>query len=513
MDNREFLLFQQNLRKTALGVRFGKQLLTDPDSLSAETITKVLLAMGLKLPPDVKIAADAAQALITGHAAIQAFQDAESLTDYQSAITMSANSVQLLARVAEEMKWIDSKTASMIEIGYDVCMIVGSFGTNVGAWVRLALAIGAEEASAQAEAEFYAQKSAMDAYSKDYKVQIDNFVTTLNDLQAGKLGIFGFLAANAGKNQLVFNNVITNNPAFKPLVDRFPNLRMLPVGEWIYTGVGSGSTWWGEGKSADYKLKVPALAIMEPTAACDFLLQWLIYPSLLTYSNARNEFMRAGKADLFNVAMLALFEKDFVLKRNMPVLDMLIKYRLSPYEFGEYGVFSSIVQQNAAIVSNIGGVLKQEQVFTKAQLDYLDQSGDISVLRNNRLANQQMQQRFDFGELVDEQGKMGISYGFKGSYFDWRNMSNFISMLDFMDMVYTDPDFKNFSKTSTTLQQYDILPRINDFKKRFQDLYMTSMVRRVNNASLANVSYFLNAPIAKLDLNPRPNSSTVFKTK
>lgn len=506
VQNRDFMNFQQNLRTTALGVRFGKELLSDPDSLSPETITRVLRAMGLEIPPEVKLANDAAQALITGHTAIQMIDTATTVSDYRQIISMSANSTRTLGLVAHRLELIDRDTATTISLGSDVASLIASKGTDVGAWIRIGMTIGQETAITQAEADHMAKVAVVGSYSKDVEKQIQNFMDSLRQLESGEIGLFGFLVKNASKSQLIFDNVITNNPAFKPIADKIPGLHMLPVGTWTYSASAKAYTLWGEAKKANESITVPALALLPTAKAVDFLLDNMIFPGANHYMFARDQYLSRGKADIFNVALFSLFEPSFYLKRNMSLLDELTKFQISPWELGEKDVFRSEgFTQSVGIMSSFG-FTKTEKVFTKAELDFMDRTGNIEALRGNRFAAEQMRLRFDFGELPQETGSFGFQY-------DWRNMANFISILDFLDLVYSDPSYEQLRKESDTLSRYDIFPRIQALKARFEIVWKRSVVRRVNLASKINAAYFLGVPVSKLDPVKRQDNATIFKAK
>ena len=61
--SQQTLAFANNLKRTALGVKFAKTLYTNPGSLNAKTVTQVLKALGYQVPQGVEIAVDAAQVI------------------------------------------------------------------------------------------------------------------------------------------------------------------------------------------------------------------------------------------------------------------------------------------------------------------------------------------------------------------------------------------------------------------------------------------------------------------
>ena len=501
--SQDFMLFQQNLRKTALGVRFGKTLLTEPDSISPQTITNVIKAMGLKIPDEVQLTADMAQVLVTGQAAIDAYQAAETVTDYREAIQLSANSSKLFIAVGKKMDWFDQDTGSILALGTDVACIIGSGGADVGAWVRVAMNIGMESMSAQAEAEMMAKKSVIGAYQGAIKAESQNFIRTLTRLDQGEIGIFGFLVENAQGSKILFDQLITKNPSLKPLVDKIPGLHLLPMGSWTFNANATARTWWGEGKNASESITVPALVPLRGQQVVDYLLDYLVGIAANWYLGARRYYMENHKADLFNVAVLSLFEPDFTLMKSMDTLNTMVKYQISPYELGEPDAMVSIGAENTTIQTNFGVTVK-EGIFTDNEIRAMDRAGNISALKNDRNVNYQLRKRFDFPETPQER-----AYGFNA--FPWRKMANFIAILDFLDMVYSDPNYEAYRSKSATLANYDIFPKIGEFKERFEMVYKRSVIRRINVASRVNAAYFLGVPVSSLVEQKRPGQATIFR--
>lgn len=473
--------------------------------MSPETITRVMREMGLNIPSEVVLARDAAQAIASGSAAVESLKTAKDASEFREAIQMSANSVRMVTSLASRMNWISAENAMFLSMGVDVACIIGSGGTDVGAWVRLAMTIGQFSVMAQAKADMQAKKSLIAEVSSAQKRQIQNFSDSIKELERGEIGIFGFLVKNAGGSPLLFNALIPENPAFAGLVNFIPGLKFLPQGPWTFEGKGASTTWWGESKKSSEKITLQGLAVRKPADAVDFLLNNLIWPNANLYMSARAQYLAQGRADIFNVALFALFEENFRLTTNMNLMPLLVQYQLSPHDIGEDNIFSALASSNKAITTNFG-VSKSESLLTTAEMQTMDLTGNIERLRDDRQAHQQIMSRFSFGP-VDNEGTT-LSNGF-----DWRLMSNFISVLDFLDLVYSDPAYETFKRDSKTLDRYDFFPKLYDFKTRFEIAWKKSVIRRVNVASRANIAYFLGAPISQIEEFPTYGDATVFKTK
>lgn len=503
MDAREIQYFQANLKKTALGIKFGKKLLTDPKSLTVSQITNVMKALGLPISKEVQIAQDVAQAIVTGAAVVDLYQQAETASDVNALISPSAGTAKSVGMIAEKNGWIDHKTGTQIRVGSDIAMIVASGGADVTAWIDLAVTIGLGSIEAEMQAKMDAGMDASAKVRGRVNREQQSFLTSIQRLQKGELGIFSFLADNVDNAPLMFDNLITNNPAMAPIVDRFPNLKFLPHGTWTAYGRGASVTWWGEAKWESQNIDLSILQKLPRENAFDYLIRNLIAPSADYYLNARNYFLSLGKADIFNVAKFALFNPEFFLSKQYNPLDDFIKYRITPYEIGEIGILQGIEMRDVqAIRSNFGLTVKAD-TFTNKEIEYFDRTGNLKPLVKNQFTRKRLQSVFSFPEMANEAKML--------SPFNFRDMANFISVLDSLDLIYSDPQYSRIKNESLLIGHYDVLPKIQDFKDGFQKAFELSLVRRINAAAMGNVAYFLNKPVSKIEKNLNPSGPTIFK--
>lgn len=486
--DRNFLLLQSNLKKTALGVRFGKKLLTDPKSISTKQITSLLKVMGANIPDGVEVAADAAQALMLGSAVMTKYQQGANISQL---VKPSVSAIGTLSRIANEGGMIDNKSAAQLALVGDAALIFASGGTDVGAWVRVAMSIAQESGRADAEALGQAQFRAIERLSQRQKEESQKFLESVQSLQDGKLGMFSFLVENAKDAPLMYDQAITRNPAFRPLVEKFPGLNFLPRQFYNFAGEGGSVTFWGEQKTKHYNLTVTGLLEMSQAQAVEALLNAMAGPVLQEYLRARSYYLQNFKADIFDVAVLALFEPKFYISPQSDVYGSLIKYRLTPNDIGADGIFNSaiVTSNNRAVISNFG-LVSQEKPIGVEKMRELDQSGDMTSLLRSKEAREIVQRKFAFSELPFENSFQG---------YKWRDFSNLIALLDFMEMIYLDPKYEEYRQMSGALQAASVMPRILDLRNKYDECFTKSMLRRVNETSKMNASYFLNTPPKKLN--------------
>lgn len=501
MSTKDYLRFQQNLKKSALGIRFGKTLLTDPKSLSTKQITGVLQAMGLQIPKDVQVAADAAQALVTGAAVINQVQAG---ADIASIIKPGAASLGTLSRIGNEAGLIDDKSATQLAVAGDLCLIFASGGADVGAWIRVGMAVMAEVAKVDAEA---SQKAMLEAYgkmAKETKADTDQFLDNLKELQEGKLGIFSFLVESAVDCPLVFDNVVSNNPAFAAIAEKFPGLKLFPKTSYWWQGRGGGTTWYGENREKIETVTIQGLQRMTEGDAANHLIRTTIGPAMSFYENLRSYYLSKGKIDPFKLAPLALFQEGFRMGANSNLIEKLIKLQISPYDLGERNTFAGAnqIKQSYSVISSFG-LTKTEVYMSDAEMDYYDRMGNLRPLLKDKYAALAINKKLNLDIPVDVTDAP--------SAFAFDDFANFIAIMDFADMIKADPKFNQLAGVSSWANSLNWVPAIEEFKWNYQRVYELSMARRVNGAALLNVANMLGTTPSKLNYKVIEGQPTIFK--
>lgn len=504
MSNRELLNFSENLKKTSLGVRFGKTLLQNPDSINPKIVFNVMKELGFPITKDMQMSVDAAQAIVTGAAVINRVNIGD-YTDYKELIKPSVTSIAALSRIANQLGMIDNKTASLLALGTDVALIFASGGLDMNAWIRVAMSIASETQRADAVALQKAQTLAVEAMKNKYQQEAKDFSQNIQDLQNGKLGFFSFLAESVDEIPLMFPNLIQQNPSFQFLRNAFPGLKFLPVGPWTFSAEASESTFWGEEKTKKFSVDVQGLAKSNQQSAVDFILQFVIYPQAANIVRFQKEWMKNQKADLFNVALFSLFDKSFYLKTEMDLMTIFSKAQVTPYEIGELDTFRTAIDTaSKAVTTNFGFGLEGNRL-PKAILVDADKSGNIDLISKDSQAASLIRKKFDFPITTLEQK------GFIDQNFDPRNMANFLSVLDMLDLIYKDPQYENIKKQSKLLSYFDQFPKIDEFGSKFSLLMNKSVTRRVNKAARVNVQALTGIPTNKLQVLTRDGQASIFK--
>lgn len=483
---KDFLAFQQNLKKTSLGLKFANRLFTRPDSLTISQITTTLKVLGLKLPDGVEVAADLAQIISSGAAAYEAYQTAD---DIGAVANPTAGTMKLYAKFAEEQGWMDDDTAMLVSIGANTAMIIGSGGADVKAWIGLAMDLGKSALKSEMEAKQMAAKGVMNWYKGRISEESQNFVSALGALQKGEVGIFGFLSLAATKGTLIYESAVIKNPAFEKVREMLPGLNFLPIGSFTVQSEASSTTFYGDTKSANYKLKLQGLSSgklnLSPSEAMEFIFHFAVKPYLQGYYDAEFKFSREGKASIFNAALLMGLEQSFLFGEN--IAPLLLKHLVSPSEIGEGNIILSMqnIAKSNAIVSSIGQT--NDFDLTKAQLIQADQMGRIDLLMRDRDAIAKINQAFSYPKTPFQANVYGDAFKLQ----DWRNINNFLSVMDFMDLIYSDPLYKKLRPEVIT-QYESFLPRSAVWQEKLQKLNTLSMTRKVNVLARSNVAYFLN---------------------
>lgn len=512
--SREFKNFQNNLHHTTLGAKLGKKLFLNPSSISPHDLANALRALGLPVSKDALMAADAAQLVVTGSAAITAAETAENIN---SVVSPTAASMKILASIAGENKWIDQDSMQMIQVGADVAMIIASGGADVGAWVSLALEFYSMSSSNVAKAQMLSQKYAQQAYSGEMQKEQAAFGDAIKGLESGQLGIFSFLVEVSQKGSLIFETAIVKNPAFEKIREKLPMLNFIPPqylhgGHWQFQGHDTETTWYGESSGERHsEINVDGFANFGSEANQVMSLFNLIIGSFgYDYLKADALYRGANKVSIFDIAKLAMLgNRGFILRPEMNLLDTFLKYQLTPGDLGVSGTFENYHQnvKDSAISSNFG-FSKQRKIWLPEQVQFFDENGMIDQLSQIREAQELVPKKFDFFK-IDEYDEFSTAQGERQYY--WRDFANFMSFLDMLDLVHSDPQYAKYKDLAPGLKAYDIFPKLADFKKECEKIWKLSAMRRVNKIAELNVANFLGAPINKIKkLTPPDHIGPVF---
>ena len=496
--------FSLNAKKTALGVRFGKKLFSDPKSLDPKQITQIMKMLGLNIPQGVLIAQDAAQVLMSGQAVVDSYKNLDDLKTAESLgnfCQVSASSLQTINMIASRNGWVDQNTSKTLYYGTMAMRLFASGGTDVSSWVTLAMDVSSSASSARMKSDQLARREASDWLKSARDSEYKNILENMTDMNSGKIGIFGFLAKCADSAPLSFESVILSNPALK---SKMPGLNFVPVYDETKIFNQASTTWYGSSESGSFAQTFRTIGDMNEVQAKEFIFKYVIEPYAISYFEAESTYAQLGKGSIINASLLALIKNDPYIDFTQDMSQLFLDARLTPSEIGDRKTFIGYNQRiNSSAIS--GTMIKSTQSLTQSQAQKLDESGMIQDLLADDAIKKYLRERYTFDKTPFQQ-----SGAIRAS--DFRKVSNIFACLDFLDMARLDPYYKNGSKLSV-IEKYNGFQKIQDFKASLQKAYNLSCVRAVNSAALGNVSYFLNAPSSslKLEQNFTPGQPAIFK--
>lgn len=515
---REFKNFSQNLKKTSLGIRFGRQLFTDPDSLRPTTIVSVLRALGANIPREAQITADLAQMLVAGQAVARSYDEGKSLAEIAKP---SAATVALGVKVLTDIGWIEDKDGSVattIQLGAAIACLIGSSGLDWQSWVSLASMAYLNRAANGVEAQQIALKSIAGAVQTRLTQEQAAFGENFKLWQSGKIGLLGWIAKNALEAPIVSIQGIRDNEEIRK---KFPflDLDALPVVDKTWTAhakvsdsfMGMGD-FNGESRTETYSLK-GLQYLTDPDEARRYVYFLLIEPHIYGYQYA-NEYFKDRAFSLESAAILYCLGAN--IGYLMPDLNFgksLSDLRLSPSELGENVIQTSVdplapdpigVFRDAAIRFNGQAVFSatKQSDYSKSRREILkaDLSGDTDFLYQFSEVRERVK-LFTQYPMIPDNFQMAIDRGgqvvqVREKWQGWRKIQGFVAALQYLELVKNDPYFFNWE--NEMLKRYDFMGNLPNFKAKVEQLSKLSLVRRINSQALGNVAYFLNTTPDKL---------------
>lgn len=481
MPSQDFLKFQQNLKKTSLGVRFGKKLFSDPHSLSPKDVTTIMRMLGLNVPRGAVIAQDLAQVITSGSTLVDSYNSYDELRtaeNLNSLVDCSADSAALGARMFQELGWMDSGTATNIMVGSTILRLIASGGADVTAWISLALSIQSAGEGAIAMAGAQAAKGASAYVKQIIDKDSANIASNLMELQKGKIGIFGFLAKSASNSGSVFDQAIIKNENFLKM---FPGLHFLPVFQDSVTFKGWSKTWWGETKTSYSTQYWSTIGdFNNEDEARQYIFHQVLEPYIFGYLQMPKR--------IWSAAILCQVANQRRLDFEMTPL--FLKQKLLPIDIGD-----------AEVIANMGETLPNPGIIIGGKPIYFDQpiSKDQAVELEKKGKGSELFKSSKISKIITD------AYTFEGfntlrgqsnEQFYYSEVANLIACLDYLDLVRNDPAYAG--RVLPEMEAYKNFQTLDSWKKQVQEANMVSMVRKVNATSLHNVAYFLGVPASKL---------------
>ena len=532
---RNFKKFSENLKKTSLGVKFGKALFTKPSSLSPRLIVDMLRALGLNVPREAIITADIAQMIITGQAAIRAYNDAKSFNEISNS---SAASIAAGVRIASELGWINDKDGSVattIQLGTDVGLLISSCGADWQAWASLALSAWKQNVQNEMIATKLAAGALQASVEQYLSVEQRAFTANFAELNSGKIGVLGWLTKNALTSPALFMQRISGN---QDLIKKFPflaNVSGLPTSTITFRGSAQVSdTFLGLGEfnqqSENLYFTMETLSkFADENQAREWIFKALIEPQLVGYQYANKYFTgRAISVENLSI-MYGIGAPIGYIYPGQDVSPFLQTLKLTPSDMGETFIQNFLSADTRSTVSYLKSAsisMSGTQSFRKPtqpdielfkkEILKADLRGDANYLYQFKEVRERAKLYGTYNFIPDNY-KMGIGRGGEkiqvGEYAqDWRRLSNFTLGLQYLDMVRNDPYY--FGWESESLKKYDFMRSIKEYENKAQYLFSLSMFRKVNTMALGNVAFFLGTTPDKVQkINPGADGAGIFTVK
>lgn len=524
-NQKNFKKFANNLRTTALGVKFAKTLYTDPSSLTPKQIATVLSALGYDVPKELIITAEVAQVIVAGQAVVEG---AQAGADIGSATNATGAGVKVLTNIAEDQNYIDSDSASCIRIAVDVALIVSSFGTNIAAWVSLAMDLAAIGPGKDNLAKADAIRNAQAQYVNRISPQAAILGQTFKDFQEKKISVYGVIAKMAVETPDLWPQVIKPD---SPFVQAFPDLMMLPVVEAHETGHGYSSIsgdwpWPASGRYViaewnSYRtITFSTLGkSFNKEVAAEYFFESLIKPWVTCYAIANKEIVEKGNMKMEDVAALSyLVNPSGEISARDNYVNMLIGSCLTPYDFGD-PILADISRQfveekyvgidktfHESAVSygrnslNQGFVRYNKDIdIMRLKLEKVKQSDEIEELVQYEYIYKKLQSYMDFQPVSFEKdptvgGKLNSKFSEK-SVTAWRKLHNYIAVMQMIDTYRTDSYLKN---TQFAEKLLPFMPSADSFQRKINKLNYLSTARSVNKLAMVEIAKSVGVTVDKL---------------
>ena len=534
--------FSNNVKKTALGVKFAKTLYANPESLSPKTISLVMKELGINVPKEIEMTIEAAQVITAGQTISDGLAAGKSMNDLGAVTKSGSASLRIVTAIAETNGMIDDDSASLIRIGTSVGMLVASMGTDVSSWVALASELANTTAAKQGLATIHAIQNAQDLYKARVSPQAKILGDTFRDFQEKKISIYGVISKMAVETPDLWPQVVNPN---SPIAQAFPDLLMIPTVNASVRGVGSSEIYgdWPWPASGQYVLarwdddKILNFQTLGKNftreTAAQYFFELLLKPWLTAYSIANNEVVSRGNMSMQNIAILSyLVNPQGEISDNDSYVNALVGSALTPYDFGD-NILDQIARQFVEDHYTPGQKIFREQAISvglsqenkawssyqknldqmRARLELVKQTDDITTLVQYPYIYEKLQSYLDFETVSFEKdptlgGQVNSKFS-ENSVRAWRKLHNYIAVMQMIDTFRKD---SYLSQTKFAEQLAPFMPSVDHFQSEITRLNYVSTMRNVNRLALKNIAGFLNVPSEKL-VNVSKDGFAVMRSK
>lgn len=506
--------FQQNLKKTQAGMNFAKAIFSPGNgSLNQKFLTETMKALGFPVPKGVQMTLETSQMFTSGQSAYTGYKNYQGIDDMKSVVSPSVSSINLALSILQQAGLIsyESETVQMIKVGTDIALIICSFGTNIKAWISLAMDITAIEKQTEAQAMRLAYQGVSGYYQALVNPQAKAAASLFKEYQEGDSGLttFGFIAKLAEAAPDLW-------PQFFPQFQSWA-----PVWDASVTVTASKTNWYGSKAeyTAGYSWK--SIRGYTPDQLRNFVFTYLVEPYLYPFLLAEKQYKGRGKLSLLHLFTLCLLGNREYIYHDQGLMPLMLATDFSPFDFGEYQVQDYLnglqppnFAKNFAISGDIRKLAsvnpkeknKQMTYDLRSLFAYADQAGRIDILNQSNELRDLINSistyeswKFDasLGDWNESQksetlGREKISSGPGGAGAAWRRVKNYFAAMALLDQIRRDTYFKGWE--GGRMSDYmDFFSTISDFEQMYRDMQLKMVIRKTNTMALANVAYFLGA--------------------
>lgn len=555
-----FLQLQNDLKKTAFGVKFARALLTGGNqALSQRFIREGFRQLGVPIPESVEITLDAAQMIVSGSATIDAVSAYDTFDDIRSVTRPGAVTLSSALQVFEALGWIekDSQEAQMIRTATNLALIVSSFGLDVKAWIALALDVTGFEAKNQMNAKRIAYEGLSQSVRARIAPQSLAAAGVLKDFQEKKISCFAFIGKMAEAAPDLWPQYFPQFGAWAPVYTQTISVR------------GESRTWYGSTSSDTASYAFESISGWDQNQIKEFIFRYLAEPVLFPFFIANEFYENKGKASLKTLGIMGALG---LLNRvsTSSNANSLLQNQVTLSDFFDPIVLNylknmappkSLVRSSALIVGGGEEIRTKSQIFedkkrvftyenrelldlaeTAGRIDIVWQSPELRNLLNEALSYPIIEPKAiykDWNEgRIKSYGRGGdnetqtLSLAGGGPGAAWRDPRNYFAALGMISELKKDEYFKNwnantyagqswvthegsrFTFSGRGIDSYDFLGEIDEIDSMIREINFKMSLRKVNTLALGNVAFYLGTEPSKLiKLNRGLDEPSVFDKK
>ncbi len=531
MPDANFQRFQENLKRTAFGVKFGRAIFTGGNGAFSQRFLRASMKqLGLEIPESVELTIDAVQVVASGAALMEAVDAYESFDDIRGVARASANTFATTQRLCEHMGWLkkNSDEAQILRTATNVAMLIASSGLDVKAWLSLAMDFTAFEAMNAARAQEIAITGLMQAYKARVNPQAVAAASVLKQYQEKEISVFAFVGKMAEAAPDLWPQYFPQFSTWAPVYS---------------TGLVSRAetvTWYGSHNSYAATHFWKTIAGYTPDQLRGFVFKYLVEPTLKPYKISNDVYEIQGKASLRTLSILSTMCGFTYVDKQTDYSRLLVENQVTLSDFKDPVIISYLQRledprlrekRSSALV--VGGVevrsdiekrneeLRAFAFKNKELLISADRAGRIDVIEKIPELKERLKWALTFPEITIDQkadlekiktlSKTDMEKYLKTPGFSsgpgaaWREIRNYFAALAMINEIRKDPYFEGFSRSWLTdgfgasdISTYDFIPHIEEFETLHRDVNLKSTLRKVNTLALGNVAYFLNTDPSKL---------------